>query len=308
MSENYTVEGLRPDLAAIEVNAPEGYIGEKLMPTLKVYQPAGRLDYHSKVNDSAAQTGRSLGSAPSSTQIAQSYVDFSCAEIIKRGAIAPSQVPIMGGIEKADQIGARFAKRSVMAYREGVVAGLVLKGTGDADATFSAGDVVTQAAAARASSKGIAGRLALVGGSETLSALYMELVTENATSALLARIVSGTAPGVAMEGLDPNAQARAVATLFGCQDVFVGDDAIWGADSLAGRFAIGRFDVGAEDNHLFEPVFGRVLQYLPDGENPIAIESTGNRKDINNYYTAHTWMVAKVLNSAGVYVFGGVGG
>ena len=307
MNELYTIQGDRPDLAAIEVNAPEGYIAEKVMPTLKVYQPAGTLDYHAKVSDDTAQTGRSAGTAPTATQIAQSYVTFNCAEVVKRGAIEPKQVPIMGGIEKADQIGARFAKRQVMAYREAAVAALALKTAGSADTTFDAGAVVAQAAAARAASKGISGRLCLVGASETLAALYMELVTENATSALLARIVSGTAPGVAMEGLDPAAQAKAVATLFGCQDALVGDDLIWGAGSCAGRFAIGRFDEASDDAHLFQPVFGRVLQYIPDSGTPIAITSTPFPKELNNYYDALTYMVPKVLNASGVYVFDGVG-
>lgn len=306
MSELYTVQGVRPDLAAIEVNPPEGYISEKLMPTLNVYQPAGTLDYHGKQSDSSAQRDRVTGAAPTATQIAQSGLSFSCGEVIKRGAIEPKQVPIMGGIAKADQIGAKFAKRQVMAAREGDVAALVLKTAGSADVTFDAGAVVTQAAAARAASKGIAGKLTLVGAAETLAALYMALITEIDTSALLARIVAGTAPNVALEGLDPAIQAKAVAMLFGCADALVGDDAIWAAGSCAGRFAIGRFDEGGDDAHLWQPVFGRTLQYIPENGMPIEITSTPSTTNINNYYDAKTYMVAKVLNSGGVYVFDGV--
>jgi hypothetical protein len=302
---NYTIAGLRPDLAAIEVNEPEGYISEKLMPTLKVYQPAGILDYHAKVADTGAQRDREVGASPTSQQIAQSSLEFSCEEVIKRGAIAPKQVPIMGGIENADKIGAKFAKRQVMAAREADVAALVLHAP---NANFSAGDVVTQAATARKACKGIFGKLLLVAGQETLAQLFMELVTENGSSELFSRIVSGTSPNVAMEGLDPAAQARAIATLFGCQGALAGDDEIWGKGNLAGRFAIGRFDDGEEDAHLAKPVFGRVLQYLPDGKTPISITSIPFPEKKNNYYDAEAHMVAKVLNSSGVYVFGGVGG
>ena len=62
-----------------------------------------------------------------------------------------------------------------------------------------------------------------------------------------------------------------------------------------------------DDAHLFNPVFGRVLQYIPEGGAPIAITSTPSTTNVNNYYDAVTYMVPKVLNSAGVYVFDGVG-
>lgn len=300
MEALYTTPGDRPDLASIEVNAPEGYIADRLMPILKVYQPAGKLYYHGKQSDVAAQTGRTTGVAPNKTQIGQSDVDFSCAEVIQRAAIAPSQVPIMGGISKADAIGVRVAKRSVMAYREAAVADLVFAGAGTA---FDPGAIVSQAAAARAATKGIAGRLILVGATQTLGDLYMTLLREDATSTLLSRIVSGTAPGVAMEGLDIAVQAKAVAVLFGCADALVGDDAIWAAGAREGCFAVGRFDAATEDNHLYEPVFGRTLQYIPESGEPIAVTATADTNAINNLYTVQTHMVSKVLNSAGSYKF-----
>ena len=108
-------------------------------------------------------------------------------------------------------------------------------------------------------------------------------------------------------GTLPEVQAKAVAVLFGCSAVLVGDDDIWAAASLEGRFAIGRFDNGDEDNHLFLPVFGRVLQYLPENEDLFKLSSHPDKTAINNLYTADTKMCAKVLNASGVYVFDGVG-
>lgn len=296
----YTNPGERPDLAGIEVNAPEGYIAEKVMPILQVYQPSGKLYYHAKQDDVAAQTGRSVGVAPNKTQIGQSDLDYTASEVIQRAAIAPSAVPTMGGIEKADMIGARLAKRSVMAYREAAVAALTLGGSAT---DFDPGAISSQAAAAFAATKGIAGKLALVGSAKTLADVYTALLREESTSVLLARIVAGTAPGVAMEGLAYSVRAKAVSILFGCEEVYAGDDAIWNDGALEGRFAVGRFDDGGEDNHLFEPVFGRVLQYIPQSGEPISIRATADDTAINNYYTATTHMVAKVLNGGAVYRF-----
>lgn len=297
---NLTTDAVRPDLAALEVNPPEEYIGEQLMPTIPVYQPSGDFYYHAKPTVSAAQTDREDAAAPDTEQLANTYVSFSVAEIIKRVGIVPKQVPVMGGIENADKIGGKASKRKVMAAREAIVAGLVL---GIVNATFDPGAVTAQAAAARAATKGIAGKLTLVGSSQTLADLFMALVREDSTSALISRIVSGTAPGVAMEGLDPAIQAKAAAILLGCSAVLAGDDEIWNAGDLEGRFAIGRFDSGEEGAHLWQPVFGRVLQYLPEGQAPLKVSSYPDKKNINNLYTADTQMVAKVLNASGVYAF-----
>lgn len=301
MDPNYTITGDRPDLAALEVNPPEGYIADRVMPVLVVRQPSGKLYYHEKQGLIAAQTGRTAGVAPNKTQIAQSNVDFTCSEVTARAAIAPNQVPIMGGIARADEIGARGAKRSVMTKREESVADLLL-GV-DSPTLFDPGNVVEEAAAARTATKYHAGVLKLVGAAETLSALYMTMVREEATCSLLARVVAGTAPEVAMTALDPEAQARAVAVLFGCRDVLWGDDEIWAAGDLAGRFAIARLMDDPGEEYLFRPIFGRTLQYIPEDREPVRITSTADTININNLYTATTEMTAKVLNPGAAYVF-----
>jgi len=301
---NYTIDAVRPDLAALEVNPPEEYISDKIMPTYLVRQPSGKFYYHPKVSDTPAQTNRQTATAPETEQIAQSYKDFTCEEAIKRIGIAPDQVPIMGGIAHADKVGAKAAKRSVMAKREALVAALTL---GTVSTTFDPGSISAQSAAARRATKGINGKLTLVGATQTLSDVFLALLREEITGKLISNLVGGTSPSVAMEGLDPEVQAKAVAVLFGCSAVLVGDDDIWAAESLEGRFAIGRFDNGDEDNHLFLPVFGRVLQYLPENEDLFKLSSHPDKTAINNLYTADTKMCAKVLNASGVYVFDGVG-
>lgn len=297
---NYTITGDRPDLAALEVNPPEGYIADRIMPTIIVRQPSGKLYYHSKQNPIQAQKDREDGVTPNKTQIAQSDLDFTCVQVDARAAIAPRQVPIMGGIAHADEIGAQGAKEAVMAEREKSVASLLLGGTAT---TFDPGNVTVQAAAARAATKRHAGVLKLVAAAETLSSIFMEMVKDNNTCKLMSNVVAGTSPNVAMTALDPEAQARAVAVMFGCRDVLAGDDEIWDDGALAGRFAIVRLMDNIGDRYLFRPVFGLTLQYLPENGQLVRITSTGDTVSVNNLYTATTDMVSKVLNSGAAHVF-----
>ena len=299
-SPNYTTTADRPDLAALEVNPPEGYIADKIMPTVIVSQPSGILYYHAKQSKIEAQKNREDGTAPNKTQIAQSNLDFTCVQVEARAAIAPRQVPIMGGIEHADEIGAQGAKEAVMAEREQSVASLLLGGSAT---TFDPGNVTVQAAAARTATKGHAGVLKLVASTETLSSIFMEMVRESETCKLLANVVAGTSPQVAMTALDPEAQARAVAVMFGCRDVLAGDDEIWNDGALAGRFAVVRLMDEIRDRYLFRPVFGLTLQYRPEDGQLVRIQSTADTVSVNNLYTATTDMVSKVLNSGAAHVF-----
>lgn len=297
---NYTVTADRPDLAAIEVNPPEGYIADRIMPTLIVRQPSGKLYYHSKQARIQAQKNREDGVTPNKTQIAQTDLDFTCVQVDARAGIAPRQVPIMGGIEHADEIGAQGAKEAVMAEREKSVAALLLGGTAT---TFDPGNVTVQSAEARAATKGHAGSLKLVASSETLSDIFMEMVKDSATCKLMSNVVAGTSPNVAMTALDPEAQARAVAVMFGCRDVLAGDDEIWNDGDLAGRFAIVRLMDDIGNRYLFRPVYGLTLQYQPEDGQLVRITSTADTVSVNNLYTATTDMVSKILNSGAAHVF-----
>ncbi len=58
-----TQTGRRPDLEAIEVNAPEGYIGNLIYPALPVMEKTGSIYYKTVTSDAAAQAGRTPGAA-----------------------------------------------------------------------------------------------------------------------------------------------------------------------------------------------------------------------------------------------------
>jgi SAM-dependent methyltransferase len=72
------------------------------------------------------------------TQIATSSTTYTCAEAVKRGAITPDEAKQFGGIAKADEAGAKWAKRQVMRAMETVQAGVILKSGSSADDSFDA--------------------------------------------------------------------------------------------------------------------------------------------------------------------------
>ncbi len=301
----YTQTGERPDLAAIEVNPPEGYIGTKILPVVPVAEKSGTIYYATVTADSAAQTSRSTGAGPTATQISNSSTTFSCGEACKRGAISPDEVKTMGGIEKADEVGAKFAKRSVMNKLEADIAAAILD---SADDTFDAAKFLTQSQTALDSIRRYEGKTALIGGTKTLKTLVQSLIASNTYGKVFARLISGASPAEAATGMNFDAWMNGLAMFLGIDTVLAGDDNIWAASgSTAEMIAFAKLDEGTDPlSHKWKPVLGKVFQFLPDGKQPWVIQSVGDRVTVNNYYDAYLWYQVKILNSSAVYVIGGV--
>lgn len=305
MDPYYTSTGPRPDLAAIEVNPPEGYIGSKIVPTVPVAEKSGTIFYWDVESDVAAQTGRSTVTAPTSTTLAGTSTSFSCAEAISRGKIAPDEVKTMGGIAKADMVGTKFAKRNVLNAIETAIAAIT---TGSAaDDTFDPAKLMGQAQTALDSVRKHYGKTTLVGSTITLKRAVQALLNDATASKVFARLITGTAPSVAVSGMNFQAWMNGLAMYLGVDQVLAGDDAIWNAGDNAGKLVIGKFDDGTEELvHKYEPVFARNMLFMPDGTNPWFVESIGDRLTKANVYDAAVWYDLVELNSAAIYVLGGV--
>lgn len=297
----YTQNGDRPDLAtSIQVNPPEGYIAAKIMPISPVMEKAGSVAYATVNADVAAQTGRSAGAAPTTTQISNSATTFSCAEAVKRGGITPDEVKQMGGIEKADVVGTKFAMRSVQNYLEADVCAHIL-GTA-ASASFDPAKFKTQAQTAMDAVRRYSGKTTLIASTKTVQAMLQGLLTEAPTSTLFNRIVNGSA-----DALSQTAMVNALKFYIGLDDVLLGDDAIWNAGSYQGKFAIAKLDDGTDPlSHKWNPVYGKTFQFLPDGTQPWVVKSVADLTLVNNFYDAYQWFDTIELNSGALYVFGGV--
>ena len=301
----YTQVGERPDLAAIEVNKPEGYIGTSIVPMLPTTDKSGTVYYATLTADSAAQTGRSAGAAPTATQVSDSSTTFSCAEAVKRAAITPDEAKQMGGIAKADEAGAKWAKRQVMNALEGAIR-TDLFGVA-ATQTFDPRKFRTQAQTAMDNIRLYEGRSVLVLGTKTLKQIADALLGDAQVGPMFARIASGGSPNAAAAGFGLDAFKTALALWAGVDEVMAGDQSIWGAGAASGKCAIVKVDQSGDPlSHKYMPVLGKVFQFMPDGSNPWVISANANRDTINNTYDAFLWYDVVLLNTGAINVIDGI--
>jgi len=309
--DNYTQNADRPDLAAIEVNPPEGFIGQQIMPIVPVADKSGTVYYSTVTADAAAQTSRTAGSAPTASQISDSSTSFTCLERNKRGAIVPDEVKQMGGIAKAEVVGAKYAKRQVMRALESEIAAELLGLT--ASATFDGSKIMDQSQTALDSIRLYEGQTALVGSTMVLKQMVQAILKDTSgIGGMFSRLISGGSPTVAASGMTFNSWMAGLGMLLGVDKVLAGDSNIWNGTSvvsknLQGKFAFVKVDVSNDPlSHKWTPVFGKTFQFLPDGNQPWQITSCADLVNVNNLFTATMWFDTTALNTSAAYVFDGV--
>lgn len=306
MPDIFTVTEERPDLADVTLNLPENLIALKVIPTVPVTIVSSKFRYYVPVADVAAQQDRSVGVAPTKTRVANAEGTFTCAEIIKRAAVSPDEAKNFGGIEVADEAGSRYAKKQVaLALEEKAAAAFLDVAALDA---FDPVNLLKQVNTANAQLKSYYGKLSLVASEQALTNMFNALVQEARVGTMFVRIVSGTAPGVAIEGLTQAQRFAALAAYMGVKQVFAGLDDVWGSTAArAASFALARLDDGAEELvYKYEPVFARRFQFLPDGVQPWSIRSIADHVNVDNLYDAQMWQETKKLNAGACVVFDGV--
>lgn len=303
--DNYTQNADRPDLAALEVNAPEGFIGPMIMPIVPVADKSGTLYYATVTADAAAQTSRTAGSAPTASQISDSSTTFSCLERNKRGAVTPDEVKQMGGIAKAEVVGAKYAKRQVMRALETSICAEVL-GLLASD-TFDAAKIQADTQDALDSIRLYEGKTALVASTKVLKQIVQAILGSSVQGPMFARLISGTSSAVAAQGLSLQAWLNGLSIYLGVDTVMAGDSNIWNATGYTGKFAIMKVDASNDAlSHKWTPVFGKAFQFLPDGNQPWAITSCADLVNVNNLFTATMWYDTVALNTGAAYIFDGV--
>ena len=306
MPDIFTVTEVRPDLADVTLNLPENLIALKVIPTVPVTIVSSKFRYYVPVADVAAQQDRSVGVAPTKTRVANTEGTYTCAEIIKRAAVSPDEAKNFGGIEVADEAGSRYAKKQVaLALEEKAAAAFLDVAALDA---FDPVNLLKQVNTANAQLKSYYGKLSLVASEQVLTNMFNALVQEARVGTMFVRIVSGTAPGVAIEGLTQAQRFAALAAYMGVKQVFAGLDDVWGSTAArAASFALARLDDGAEELvYKYEPVFARRFQFLPDGVQPWSIRSIADHVNVDNLYDAQMWQETKKLNAGACVVFDGV--
>jgi hypothetical protein len=308
MDEQFVTQtGERPDLAAIEVNPPEGYIGDMIYPIVPVKEKSIYIAYATVTADSAAQTGRVAAAAPTLEQITDSETTATCTEIIDRIGIVPDEAKQMGSIEKADRVGASKAKRNVANKHERNIRDALFSGA--ADATFDPGKISLQVQVALEAVRLYEGPRCMVASTKVLKAMVLQLLGDSKLGPVFSRLISGTSPSVAMTGYSLRAYMDALQIYFGVDKILPGADTVWNEAESASRekIAIAVLDDGTDEySHKFKPVLGKCFRFLPDGSQPWKVRSAFNEDTLNNTYTAFLWEHIETLNDGAVYIIDGV--
>lgn len=98
--------GRRPDLEAVDVNPPIGFVGERIYPRTNQHLIAGTITALALPGYTAAQTNRTDGNAPTAAKIGNVTATFSCAETCARVYKTASDVQAAGGVFASDMQGA----------------------------------------------------------------------------------------------------------------------------------------------------------------------------------------------------------
>ncbi len=297
-----TITGRRQDLEAIEVNAPESYIGDMIYPRVDVMEKTGSIYYTTLTGDAAAQTGRSAGAAPTKTLLAESVTTFSCAEAIKRYGVPKAEVKQMGGIEKADRLGGMASKRSVLRAMEDARAAALIDGTSYGAASSIATGIIDGIIEAAQTNKRYGGRQAFV----TSVTGYRWLIQQTEIKNLLLRTFGGLDPVQAMS-LQPEVFKAMLQGIFQFEAVLIGDDDHWAIATQEDAAAIVKLPDADEFSHKLDPVLGKTALYLPDGVQPFEIESFYDEDTKTNNYDATSWYQVQELNAGAKVIVKGLG-
>ena len=285
----------RPDLAAVEVfsdtTTPDPYLSPMIFPPLSKAGKAGTLYYVGVDADVAAQTGRTLGAAPTTTTLANTSTTFATAEAIKRVNIPDDELMLMGGLQRGQEKAARIGKRSIMRAKEDALVALLTSGAG---ATVDIASSLQQAIDVGLDAvQRVSGDAVLALGWTTYRRItrYTEV-----TNALLRTGAFGeTARDVR------NVSPATLATVLGFSDILIGDDDHWTAGSA---WILKRPNANVEPDEV--PQIGRMVQYLPDGDQPFLMESYFDETRIAETVDCRSWYINKVLNGSGIYGLTGI--
>ena len=302
--EDYkTQTGERPDLLAVEANPHLGYIGTQVLPKLNVLEKSGSITYQTLTADSAVQTGRNAGTAPTAAFIAQSTTSYATAENIKRYGVEWSEAKSLG-IAQSDITGAKASKRSVSNAIEEAIAAAVLQGAGinvlDIDTSFV--DAVQKGLN---NIKRYPGQKALVTSYSTFNKLmrYTEIVNRFSLSSAA---VSGV-DALAIVSRNPASLKMLLASIIGVDQVLIGDDQFWAANATrADRAALVALPGADAFSHKLDPVFGKTMVFLPDGANELVINSHASDYYVSNFYDAISWFQVLRLNNGACQILSGI--
>jgi len=284
-----TETGTRPELAALPVNDPIGYIGSKILPVMPVQAKAGTYYYSTLVADAAAQTARAAGAAPTAVTLSESSSTFSAAERIKRYKLPWEMIPLIGGLDKSDERGAKAAKRSVKNALETAQLAQLANGAGT-DITGAIQDGIIDAADQVSRYSGRTAFVCNVGQ-------YRWLIQQDEIKNMLLRTFGGVGYVEAMS-VKPEIFKATLQTLFMVDDVLIADDLFWPYARRTVAALVKIPDGTDEMSFVSEPEYGRTMIYWPENAtDPYEINSFPDDDLRSNIFDCTEWDSIEEFNS-----------
>ena len=284
-----TETGARPELAALPVNEPIGYVGSQILPVVKVSQKAGTYYYSTIVADAAAQTARAAGAAPTAVTLAESSSTFSAAERIKRYKLPWEMIPLIGGVDKADERGAKASKRSVVNALETAQLAALVDGAGT-DISGAIQDGIIDACDQVHRYNGKTAFVCNIGQ-------YRWLIQQDEVKNMLLRSFGNMGYVEAMS-VKPEIFKATLQTLFMVDDVLIADDKFY-PYAYRTTAAIVKIPNGMDEmSFVDEPEYGRTMIYWPEGnDQPYEINSFADDDLRSNIFDCTEWDSIEEFNS-----------
>ncbi len=255
MEQYRTIKGDRPDLMEIEVNSPEGYIGQRIYPVLGVAEKGGEISYQTVPSDQSAEINRSRGTALGREFVAEGSDSYTAVSIERRFSVDWKDVKAMRGIENADKQGGIMAKRSVLRELEDRQADELFTGS----ATDASGSPLRAIMEGLPDIKRYSGKTAMV-----LSySAWMWLIQHPDIDNALQRhpwILQGEQAALSVQRV---VVRNMLQNIYGIEEILVGDDDHW--DTNEGHMAITKLpDPVNPLSHLAAPELGKTVAYMAE--------------------------------------------
>jgi len=256
--------------------------------------------YRSIVADSAAQTNRVAGAAPTNTIIGSTNTTFSCTERIKRYSVPFETVYNLGGLAAADNIGALAAKRSVLRSFEDAVVDVVMGGTPDASVSSN---LIAAVKAAKYAIKRYTGRTAFVVSDTVFDACMLQ-------ADVVARLARFTSVTPADNSQILALKKTLLAMILEVDEVLIGDDAHWYVTTAGGsnnvstqdRAAVVKLPPAEALSQTMDPILGKTLIYFPKSGNPWHVASFPDYTNKRNSYDAQLFDDIVTFNAGAMYL------
>ena len=321
---DYTLNAqTRPDLVsaiAPAMNPPIGYIGHRLFPISWTADKLGYIYYKTLVTDSAAQTGRSAGTAPTTTVLTSSNTTFTCAEVYKRYGIPPDEVKELGGIESADRHGALASIRSVWRAFETAVAATAIQSTShSAGYQLVAGHVLTGLQEAAQTTRRYPGKLVLFCSWDW----WLDFIEQSDVAEKIV-VTFGNAGLTAVQNMSaqPEGLLRMMATIMQFDEILIGDNDHWKVSGYEEDAIIAKvLPAGLNTNqdeirqaYKLDPLYGVAKWYtpdvsglqLPEGQKVADMTVNGSALQLTAFQLRTYWDNINVLNTYDAFAWYGL--